>query len=73
MGVYIKQLRKPDRCSVCKCNGGWVNVFCRITGAELSETAWTMKPPDWCPMEEITDEEITAGRNLLAAFEDDGK
>ena len=73
MGVYIKVLKKPDRCSVCKCNGGFANAFCRITGIELSEEAWTMEPPASCPIEEITDEEVTAGRNLVSMFEDDGK
>ena len=77
MGIYIKTMEKPKNCGLCRLGeyvfgGRQVKCGCAPIPPYKAYSDRNLTP-DWCPIEEVTDEEITAGRNLLAAFEDDGK
>ena len=67
MGIYVKDLKKPEKCFECLLVGGYAEapgrLYCpavkpqkRVEGEAL---------PGWCPIVEIPEEEYEVGREAV--------
>lgn len=67
MGIYVKDLKKPEKCFECPLVGGYAEapdrLYCPAVKPMKRVEGETL--PDWCPIVEVPKEEFEMGREAV--------